>query len=80
MANPPVTRRRIPFSVRGWEAELNGIQKFLSKAKELTLDNGQEWFDKQIAYYEQRYEDLMDNAPPILVKQGRARKARRGPY
>ena len=76
MANPPLTTRRIPLTVEGWRNEVKGIRRFLKRSQKLGRDNGPEWVQKTVKYYEQRLEDLLDNAPPVLVRKGEARKAR----
>lgn len=76
MAHPPTTKKPIPVSIRRWRAELAGIERYLKKLQRMERDFGNDWVAKQRAYYAQRIDDLLDNAPPALVQRGEGRIAR----
>ena len=77
MPNPPVTRKPIPHSIKGWRAEVAGIQRCLDKLELYRRDQGTAWVQAQRDYFRRRMDDLLDNAPPSVVRMGQARQARR---
>lgn len=76
MANPPITRKPIPRKVSAWRAEVNGIRRFLERLEGFRRDQGTAWVRSQREYSRLRLDDLLDNAPPSLVKSGEARLPR----
>lgn len=78
MAHPPLTKKPIPAGVDAWRKEVAGIRRFLEGISGKRRDEGTKWVQSQRAYYRHRLDDLLDNAPPSLVKSGEARQARAG--
>lgn len=76
MAQPPITKKPIPVTVAKWRAEVEGIRRFLLKLNGMYRDNGADWVRAQRDYYRVRMDDLLDNAPPSLVRTGEARQPR----
>lgn len=60
------TRKPIPRTRRGWEAEVKGIGKLIAKLKTLELSEGQEWVDSMRKYYDDRLFDLTHHAPQAV--------------
>lgn len=76
MPNPPLTSKAIPQSIAGWRAEVEGIRRLLEGLSKYRRDMGSDWVKNTRLYYKARLDDLLDNAPPSLVRSGEARQAR----
>lgn len=76
MAHPPSTKKAIPISLRAWEAEVKGIRRLLRDKPIIDPCGDPEWLKNMYAYYQERLDDLLDNAPGIAVKRGDARQQR----
>ena len=78
MPQPPVTKKPIPVRVTAWRKELTGLREFIEGLKRHRANEGSQWVQSMRRYTKLRIEDLLDNAPPSLVRTGEARKARAG--
>jgi len=76
MSHPPLTRAPIPESVRAWRKEVAGIRRYLERIRNYRRHHGQRWVASQREYYKRRLDDLLDNAPPSMVKSGEGRQER----
>lgn len=76
MAHPPQTKKAIPLTLRAWKAEVTGIKRLLRNRPIADPCGDPEWLEHMYDYYQERLDDLLDNAPGVAVKRGDARQQR----
>jgi len=70
MARPRKTRKPIPEGPVAWAKEVGGVADYLSRLDDYAGDNGRRWVEAQKRYNRDRLDDLLNNPPPAVRKQG----------